>query len=102
MPYGGSKTATQELCVDAISAIQLNTAQVSALGLSPLQPQLPVTPPTTGAAQGTTGTTATHGHHHHHHSGGGAMSAASQLLGMSTGDLGTALQSGQSLASIAA
>jgi hypothetical protein len=84
--------------VDAISAIQLNTPQVSALGLSPLQSQLPVTPPTAAAAQGTTGTTTTHGHHHHR---GGAMSAASQLLGMSTSDLGSALQSGQSLASIA-
>jgi len=84
--------------VDAISAVQLNTAQVSALGLSPMQAQVPVAPPTAGAAQGTT---ATHGHHHHHHGGGGAMSAASQLLGMSTSDLGAALQSGQSLASIA-
>ncbi len=86
--------------MDAISAIQLNTAQVSALGLSPLQSQPPVMSQATTAAQGATGTTATHGHHHHRH-GGGAMSAASQLLGMSTSDLGSALQSGQSLASIA-
>ena len=80
----------------AISPIQLSTAQVNAVGLSPVQ--LPVTPSAAGAAQGTTGT---HPHHHHHHGGGGAMSAASQLLGMSTSDLVAALQSGQSLASIA-
>ena len=86
--------------MDAISPIQLSAAQVNAVGLSPLQSQLPVTPSAAGAAQGTTGTTATHGHHHHHH-GGGAMSAAGQLLGMSTSELGSALQSGQSLASIA-
>lgn len=86
--------------MDAISAIQLNTAQVSALGLSPLQSQAPAMSQAATAAQGATGTTASHGHHHHRH-GGGAMSAASQLLGMSTSDLGSALQSGQSLASIA-
>ena len=86
--------------MDAISAIQLNTAQVSALGLSPVQSQQPPTPSTPGAIQGASGTTATHGHHHHHH-GGGAMGAAAQLLGMSTSDLGSALRSGQSLASIA-
>ncbi len=87
--------------MDAISAIQLSTAQVSAVGLSPVQSQQPITPSASGAAQATTGTTATHGHRHHHHGGGGAMSAAAQLLGMSTSDLGSALQSGQSLASIA-
>jgi hypothetical protein len=54
-----------------------------------------------GAAS-VSGTGATHGHHHHHHHGGeNAMSAASTLLGMSTSDLTAALQSGQSLASIA-
>jgi uncharacterized protein YidB (DUF937 family) len=57
------------------------------------------------AAQDTTdtkGTTATQGHHHHHHHGGpAAMDAASKLLGMSTTDLTSALQSGQSLTSIA-
>ena len=53
------------------------------------------------ATQGATGTTATHGHHHHHHAGGAAMDAAATTLGMSTTDLMSSLQSGQSLASIA-
>jgi len=55
----------------------------------------------TDATQGGTGTTATHGHHHHHHAGGAAMDAAATTLGMSTTDLMSSLQSGQSLASIA-
>jgi uncharacterized protein YidB (DUF937 family) len=64
-------------------------------------------PPTGGAqgadaTQGATGTTATQGHHHHHHhAGGAAMDAAAKTLGMSTSDLMSSLQSGQSLASIA-
>ena len=54
------------------------------------------------AIQGAGGTTATKGHHHHHHHGGGAaMNAAATTLGMSTTDLMSSLQSGQSLASIA-
>ncbi len=56
---------------------------------------------TAGSTQGTAGTTATQGHHHHHHARAAAMDAASQLLGMSTSDLTSSLQSGQSLASIA-
>jgi uncharacterized protein YidB (DUF937 family) len=54
------------------------------------------------ATQGATGTTAVQGHHHHHHhAGGAAMDAAAKTLGMSTTDLMSSLQSGQSLASIA-
>ena len=59
-------------------------------------------PPANAAdpGQSVSGTSATHGHHHHH-AGGAAMDAASQLLGTSTSDLMSSLQSGQSLASIA-
>jgi hypothetical protein len=53
-----------------------------------------------GTTEGVSGATPAHGHHHHH-GGGAAMNAASQLLGMSTSDLTSAQQSGQSLASIA-
>jgi uncharacterized protein YidB (DUF937 family) len=54
------------------------------------------------AASGTTGASAASGHHHHHHhAGAAAMGAASQTLGMSTTDLMSALQSGQSLTDIA-
>ena len=62
----------------------------------------PADPTQTDTTQGTSGTTATKGHHHHHHhAGGAAMDAASNLLGMSTTDLMSSLQSGQSLSSIA-
>jgi len=47
------------------------------------------------------GTTATRGHHHHHHPAAAAVDSTSQLLGVSTTDLISSLQSGQSLASIA-
>jgi hypothetical protein len=87
--------------VDGISAIQLSSRQVDVFGLSPIQSQQTLTQ-TSGAAQAPTGATATQGHHHHHrHGGGNVMSAAAQLLGMSTSDLTSTLQSGQSLASIA-
>jgi hypothetical protein len=56
----------------------------------------------TDGTSGTSGTSAAKGHHHHHHhAGAAAMDAASQLLGTSTSDLMTSLQSGQSLSSIA-
>jgi uncharacterized protein YidB (DUF937 family) len=64
----------------------------------------PAQQPATQETQATdaTGTTATQGHHHHHHHGGAAaMDAAAKLLGMSTTDLTSALQNGQSLTSIA-
>ena len=51
-------------------------------------------------ADGVNGTAATKGHHHHH-AGATAMDATSQLLGVSTTDLISSLQSGQSLASVA-
>jgi transposase-like protein len=52
---------------------------------------------------GTSGTTAAHGHHgrNHHHAQATAVDATSQLLGMSTSDLVSATQQGQSLSSIA-
>ena len=54
------------------------------------------------AATQTGGTTATGGHHHHrHHVMSTAMDAAAKTLGTTTSDLMTALQNGQSLASIA-
>jgi len=55
----------------------------------------------TSSAQSTSGTSATSGHRHHHHAGAAAMDAASKLLGMSTQDLMSSLQGGQSLSSIA-
>jgi uncharacterized protein YidB (DUF937 family) len=55
----------------------------------------------TDSTQSASGTTATQGHHHRHHAGGAAMDAAAKALGMSTTDLMSSLQSGQSLASIA-
>ena len=68
----------------------------------PTPAQQPATQdPAAAGTTDTTGTTATHGHHHHHHGGAAAMDAASKLLGMSTTDLTSALQSGQSLTSIA-
>ena len=63
--------------------------------------------PPTDAAQGTdstqdaSGTTATQGKHNHRHAGAAAMDAAAKALGMSTTDLMSSLQSGQSLTSIA-
>ena len=86
--------------MDGISAIQLSSAQVNALGLSPIQSQQTLTQ-ASAAPQATTAAAATRGHHHHRHGGGNVMSAAAQSLGMSTSDLTSALQSGQSLASIA-
>ena len=55
----------------------------------------------TDSTQSASGTTATQGHHHRHHAGGAAMDAAAKALGMSTTDLMSSLQSGQSLTSIA-
>jgi uncharacterized protein YidB (DUF937 family) len=50
----------------------------------------------------TSSTGATKGHHHHHrHAGAAAMDAASRALGVSSSDLISSMQSGQSLASIA-
>ena len=86
--------------MDGISAIQFSSAQVNALGLSPIQSQQ-TQAQTSAATQATTVAAATRGHHHHRHGGGNVMSAAAQSLGMSTSDLTSALQSGQSLASIA-
>jgi len=51
----------------------------------------------TDSTQDASGTTATQGHH----AGGAAMDAAAKALGMSTTDLMSSLQSGQSLTSIA-
>jgi uncharacterized protein YidB (DUF937 family) len=54
------------------------------------------------ASQAAAGTTATGGHHHHHHHAmSTAMDATAQLLGTTTSDLATSLQSGQSLSQIA-
>ena len=87
--------------MDGISAIQSSLSQASAVELTPVGSQPAIA--SSSGSQGTSGTTAVQGHHHHHHHGGGsAMGAASQVLGMSTSDLAAALQSGQSLASIAA
>lgn len=64
----------------------------------------PPPPPSDDAdsAQGTSGTQAAGGHNHHHrHGGAAAMDAAASTLGMSATDLASALQSGQSLATIA-
>ncbi len=61
--------------MDGLSSVQLNAAQVSAVGLSPIQSQQTRSHP--------------------------AMDAAAKSLGMSTSDLRSAMQSGQSLASIA-
>ena len=90
-----------------ISAIQPSSAAASAAELSVIQSQQ--APASVAAAtsqvisQAASATTQTKGHHHHHHHGGAAaMNAASQLLGMSPSDLTSALQSGQSLSSIAA
>jgi uncharacterized protein YidB (DUF937 family) len=51
------------------------------------------------------GTGPTGGHHHHHHHGGGAsamsMSDTADLLGVSTTDLASELQSGETLSSLA-
>ena len=56
-----------------------------------------------GGASAAGPTTATSGHHHHHRHQvmATAMDAAAKLLGTTTTDLATALQSGQSLTSIA-
>jgi len=87
--------------VEAISAIQLSSPQANVAGPLAVQSQ-PTLAQALAVSQATTGATATQGHHHHHrHGGGNVMSAAAQLLGMSTSDLTSALQSGQSLASIA-
>jgi uncharacterized protein YidB (DUF937 family) len=55
---------------------------------------------TTGTTTGTTATSGHH-HHHHHHAMSTAMDATAQLLGTTTTDLATSLQSGQTLAQIA-
>jgi uncharacterized protein YidB (DUF937 family) len=56
----------------------------------------------TDSTQGTSAASATSGHHHHHHhAAAAAMDAAAQTLGMSTSDLMSSLQSGQTLADIA-
>ena len=57
-----------------------------------------------GQTLGATGTTAAGGHHHHHHGHkavSAAMDSVANLLGTTTSDLATSMQSGQSLASIA-
>jgi preprotein translocase subunit SecD len=91
------------MAVVGISAIQPSSDQVSVVGPSAIQSQQALTSSALAAAQSSTSPTAAQGHHHHHHHGGGAaaMNAASQLLGMSPSDLASALQSGQSLASVA-
>ena len=61
--------------MDGLSSVQFSAAQISAAGLSSVQPQ--------------------------QRRGHPAMDAAAKLLGMSASDLRSALQSGQSLASIA-
>lgn len=63
-------------------------------------------PPSADSAdqvQGASGTTATGGHHghHRHHAISAAMDSVAQLLGTTTSDLATSMQSGQSLASLA-
>jgi uncharacterized protein YidB (DUF937 family) len=55
---------------------------------------------TTGATTGTTAASGHH-HHHHHHAMSTALDATAQLLGTTTTDLATSLQSGQTLAQIA-
>ena len=84
--------------ITADQATKVATAMATRTRPTPPPAQQPVTQDTTDA----TGTTATQGHHHHHHHGGAAaMDAASKLLGMSSADLTSALQSGQSLTSLA-
>jgi len=58
---------------------------------------------TAGSTQSASGTSAASGHHRHHrhHAAGAAMDAAAQTLGMSTSDLLSSLQSGQSLSDLA-
>jgi len=58
---------------------------------------------TESSSDGTSSTTSVSGHHHHHrhHMMATAMNAASQALGMSSSDLTSALQSGQSLSQLA-
>jgi uncharacterized protein YidB (DUF937 family) len=106
-----SKGVTQDALTSAMAtAIQQANPNVTADQATRLATQIatrtrptPAQQPATQdpAAAGTTGTTTTQGHHHHHHGGAAAMDAASKLLGMSTTDLTSALQSGQSLTSIA-
>jgi uncharacterized protein YidB (DUF937 family) len=109
-----SKGITQDALTSAMAtAIEQANPNVTADQATKLATQIatrtrPTQPPAQQpatqdpAATDTTGTTATQGHHHHHHHGGAAaMDAASKLLGMSTTDLTSALQSGQSLTSIA-
>ena len=108
-----SKGISQDALTSAMAAaIQQANPNVSSERAPEVAPALATrTPPAGGpppdgaqatdATQGGTGTTATHGHHHHHHAGGAAMDAAATTLGMSTTDLMSSLQSGQSLASIA-
>ena len=109
-----SKGISQDALTSAMAAaIQQANPNVSseratevATAIATRTPPVGGPPPDTAqaadATQGATGTTATHGHpHHHHHAGGAAMDAAAKTLGMSTTDLMSSLQSGQSLASIA-
>jgi hypothetical protein len=56
--------------------------------------------PSNGAATGTTAADHKHGHHRHH-AAAAAMDAAAKVLGTTTSDLVSSLQSGQSLATIA-
>lgn len=56
----------------------------------------------TSSTQSTSGTSAPTGHHHHHHhAAAAATDAAAQALGMSTTELMSSLQSGQTLADLA-
>ena len=109
-----SKGVSQDTLVAAMSsAIQeanpgISADQATKVATAIATRQPPAGPPPDAAAGATDptsvtgGTSATSGHHHHrHHAMAAAMDAAAKALGTTTSDLTTALQSGQSLASIA-
>ena len=111
-----SKGVSQDTLVAAMaSSIEQANPNISADQATKIATAIATRTPPAGGTQppasngqtqgttGTTGTTSTHGHHHHHghHAVSAAMDAAAQLLGTTSSDLETSLQSGQSLASIA-
>jgi uncharacterized protein YidB (DUF937 family) len=107
-----SKGISQDTLVAAMAAaIQQANPNVTADQATSVATAIATRTPPSGArpaastdpTQAASGTAATSGHHHHHHHKAMAagMDAAAKTLGMTTTDLTSTLQSGQSLASIA-
>jgi hypothetical protein len=96
-----SKGMTIDTVIAAMAAsIQQANPGVSADQASKVATAMATRTPPAGA----TGTTAAGGHHQHHHGHkavSAAMDSVAKLLGTTTSDLATSMQSGQSLTSIA-